>query len=192
MTANLIDAIQRKLGYPELEKIDPNTQEAKHFDQTSGGLKRLVQAAVPSVLIALKKFIRKPESIQVVMHGDSSDWLQSFFGDKKQAAVQRISEYASSTPEQTQLEMEKIASTAVLSLRERLPANANAEDITKYMAGQQSTVLSRLPAAVQLGDLLGDDSLDDRTHKMQGPISSLMHKIEDTFSGSTRAKGENF
>jgi hypothetical protein len=192
MTANLIDAIQQKLGYPVLDQMDPNTQEAKHPDQISGGLKKLVQAAIPSVLIALKKYIRRPESITEVMHGSSPDWLQSFFGDKKQAAVQRISEYANATPEQTQSEMERIASTAVSSLRERLPQNANADDITKYMAGQQSVILSRLPAALQLGDLLGDDSLDDRTHKMQGPISTLMHKIEDSFSGSTRAKGENF
>ena len=32
-------------------------------------------------------------------------------------------------------------------------------------------------------DLLNDDSLDDRTNKMEGPISNLMHTIENKFSG---------
>jgi hypothetical protein len=36
---------------------------------------------------------------------------------------------------------------------------------------------------MQLGDLLKDDSLDDRTNKMEGPISNMMHNIENKLSG---------
>jgi hypothetical protein len=35
-----------------------------------------------------------------------------------------------------------------------------------------------------MGDIVGDESLDDKTNKMEGPVSSLMHKIETSFSGS--------
>jgi hypothetical protein len=37
---------------------------------------------------------------------------------------------------------------------------------------------------MQLGRLLEDDSLDDRTNKMEGPISNFMHSIENKFSGN--------
>jgi len=34
-----------------------------------------------------------------------------------------------------------------------------------------------------MGDILNDDTLDDRTNKMEGPISNFMHSIENKFSG---------
>jgi hypothetical protein len=34
-----------------------------------------------------------------------------------------------------------------------------------------------------MGDLLNDEALDDRTNKMEGPISNFMHKIENNLSG---------
>jgi hypothetical protein len=42
-----------------------------------------------------------------------------------------------------------------------------------------------LPAALQIGQLLANDDLDDRTHKMEGPISNLMHSFEKRFSGDS-------
>jgi hypothetical protein len=40
-----------------------------------------------------------------------------------------------------------------------------------------------LPAAMQLGYLLNDNAMDDRTNKMEGPVSSFMHTIENKLSG---------
>jgi hypothetical protein len=40
-----------------------------------------------------------------------------------------------------------------------------------------------LPPALQMGDLLNDNTMDDRTNKMEGPISSMMHSIENKLSG---------
>jgi hypothetical protein len=40
-----------------------------------------------------------------------------------------------------------------------------------------------------MGYLLGDESMDDRTNKMEGPISSFMHTIEDKFSGGSKKEG---
>jgi len=37
---------------------------------------------------------------------------------------------------------------------------------------------------MNFGGLLHDETMDDRTNKMEGPISNFIHKIEDKFSGS--------
>ena len=37
-------------------------------------------------------------------------------------------------------------------------------------------------AALHLGKLLDNPNMDDRTNKMEGPVSSFMHKIENIFS----------
>jgi hypothetical protein len=50
------------------------------------------------------------------------------------------------------------------------------------MNDQRHQVLVYLPAPLQLGDLIHDESLDDRTNKMEGPVSNFMHKIEDKLS----------
>jgi hypothetical protein len=39
-----------------------------------------------------------------------------------------------------------------------------------------------LPEALHMGDLLHDDTLDDNTNKMEGPVSSLMRNIGSVFS----------
>jgi len=38
---------------------------------------------------------------------------------------------------------------------------------------------------LQIGKLLNDSTLDDRTNKMEGPISGLMHAIEKKFSDAS-------
>jgi hypothetical protein len=47
-----------------------------------------------------------------------------------------------------------------------------------------------LPAALQIGVLLNDDTLDDATNKMEGPISSLMQKIGAAFSNPATAEDQ--
>ena len=52
MSANLVEIIQKNLGYPELKKIDPNTDEvrssANEFNEHDLG-----QAAIPAILISM-------------------------------------------------------------------------------------------------------------------------------------------
>ena len=43
--------------------------------------------------------------------------------------------------------------------------------------------------AMNLGDVLNDETLDDKTNKMEGPISNMMHKIENNMSDGDRKKG---
>lgn len=55
MAVNLIESIQQGMGYPELQKIDPNTQQVK-LESSSQGHGNLAQAAIPAVLTGLYKY----------------------------------------------------------------------------------------------------------------------------------------
>ena len=57
------------------------------------------------------------------------------------------------------------------------------------MNGQRHNILVYLPAALSMGDVLDDETLDDKTNKMEGPVSSFMHKIENTLSDGDKKKG---
>ena len=58
-----------------------------------------------------------------------------------------------------------------------------AEKIRLFMSSQRHNILVHLPAALQLGDFLHDNAMDDRTNKMEGPVSNVMHTIENKLSG---------
>jgi len=47
------------------------------------------------------------------------------------------------------------------------------------MNSQRHTILSHLPAVLKIGDTLNEETFDDRTNKMEGPVSSFLHKIEN-------------
>lgn len=52
------------------------------------------------------------------------------------------------------------------------------------VAQNKPDILMYLPPSLELGTILRNNNLDDRTGKMEGPVSSLMHKMEKTFNVS--------
>ena len=59
---------------------------------------------------------------------------------------------------------------------------AQLKEVKVFFSNQKNNILLYLPAALNMGDLLHDASLDDNTNKMEGPISSLMQSIGSAFS----------
>jgi hypothetical protein len=41
---------------------------------------------------------------------------------------------------------------------------------------------------MKMGDILNDEALDDRTNKMEGPVSGFMHRIENQLSKGDESK----
>jgi hypothetical protein len=80
--------------------------------------------------------------------------------------------------------MQHIASESVRVVREHISDLHNENEIAAFVAHHKQEVLLYLPASLQLGVLLGNNNLDDRTNKMEGPVSSLMHRIERQFNSS--------
>ena len=184
MAFNLIEKLQQSLGLPPLKKIDPNLQEPKEDGHKHTAEQDLAQAIIPSVLAGFFKLSQSENGARLILsgYGDRS-WLQAIFEGKESVAVDKISQYSNISPEQTAGMMESAAKEAVRIVREHLGAHSTAESVKTLLKDQRHEILSYLPAKMQLGYLLDDNTLDDRTNKMEGPISNFMHKIENKMAG---------
>jgi hypothetical protein len=183
MITNIVEATQKKLVYPSLKKVDANIQETKeNASQTTK--EKLAQSAIPVVLAGLYSFTRSDDGCNYLLSRDENiNWLNVIFGDKKQKVVENVAHYAGVSIDEAAINMADIASVSVALIQESGGEKTTAEKIKSFMSGQRHNILVYLPAALQSGDLLNDNAMDDRTNKMEGPISGLMHSIENKFSG---------
>ena len=184
MSVNLLEVVQQNLGYPALQKIDPNTQKMVIDEQTPDEDK-FSQAAIPAVLTGLYKYVQTDEGAAAFLQSDEgTNWMNKIFDDNKKEAIQTISAYTRQSGEDLKVKMNAIATEAVKIVKENLPAFATIKDVKTFFTDQKNNILLYLPAALNMGELLHEDALDDGTNKMEGPVSSLIKNIGDTFSGS--------
>ena len=81
-------------------------------------------------------------------------------------------------------ELEHIASESLRVVKERSVGIASRISIRNFVAKNKPDILLYLPPSLELGTILNNNNLDDRTGKMEGPVSSFMHKLEKTFNTS--------
>lgn len=184
MAFSLIEKLQQSLGFPPIKKIDPNIQEPKEDGHRHSDDEDLAQAAIPAVLAGLFKLSQSENGARLILSGYSDrSWLQAIFEGKESEAVDKIAQYAGVSSAQAGDVMESAAKESVRIIREQVGAHGTTESVKLLLKDQRHEVLSYLPAKIQMGYLLDDNTLDDRTNKMEGPISSFMHKIEDKMAG---------
>jgi len=177
MVTNMVEALQKNLGYQALEKVDPNTQEIKETSKMSSAQK-LSQAAVPAVLAAMIKYSDGKDGINLLTENEKNDWLSTIYCGKEQDAIKKVADYAGVTNDAATLTMENISNEAVRIVKDTVKT-PDAEKLRSFMNSQRHSILSHLPAAMKMGDVLNEETFDDRTNKMEGPVSSFLHKIED-------------
>ena len=191
MAINITQAIQQNLGIPELGKIDPNTQEVKESE--SNAADQLWQAAIPTVLLGLYRFSGDERGNAAIVNGTlQSDLLGSIFDGKREQVVQRVAEYTGNSNEYTAEKMTLIASEAVNLINKNIAGESTDGAVRRFLIDQRNNILPYLPAALQIGKVLGDDTIDDRSNKMEGPMSSHMHWLEKFFPSTDRKKEENW
>ena len=182
MPVNMLEIIATNLGYPALQKIDANTQEVTVNDNAPDE-HRFSQAAVPAILISLYNYSTNDAGAENILHGHiNSNWTDIILGDKKNTAIQKIISYSGGSRENAQFKMNAIANEAVRIVKENMPLEATIEDVKKFMSNQRNKILPFLPEAIHMGEVLNNTTLDDNTHKMEGPISSLIRAIGEAFS----------
>jgi len=98
--------------------------------------------------------------------------------------IQVVADYAGISAEESGNRMNAIAAESVRLIKLDIGEKGTILDLKNLMADQRNFILPYLPAAMQLGAMLDDSTLDDRTNKMQGPVSGLMHAIGNKLAGS--------
>ena len=190
MAFSLIESLQKSSGYPKLLKIDPNTFEVKHPEEVASSDK-FAQAAIPVVLIGVYKYSRTDEgNVSLVQETSSGSPLQLLFGENKTDVINKVCEYSGETASVVESKMATIATDAIRIIREHLDQTPENDQVKDLMTAQRQDILSYLPGSIQIGKLLNDETLDDRTNKMEGPVSGIMHKIGQVFSSSGNDKKE--
>lgn len=181
MSTSLTILLQQKLGYPALNKVDPNTDLIK-----PGNNETLVgQAAIPAILISMYKYSRSDKGAENILCGDNSTkWLNEFLGKHKEEVVASIATYTSLPETTVKKNMEKVSKSAVSLIRNTNPLTTG--DVKNLLGAEKNIALLYLPPAIHMGEYLNDNSIDDNIHKMQGPVSTFMNAIGNIFSESER------
>lgn len=182
MSINLLETVQQNLGYPPLHKIDPNTQQVVKDDETQPEGK-FSQAAIPAVLSGLFNYVQSDEGASnFLKSNNTTSWVDIIFNGNRSEAIQTISLYAKNSNSEGINKMNAIAREAIKIVKKNLPETADIKDVKVFFSKQKNNILLYLPTALHMGELLHDNTLDDNTNKMEGPISSLMHTIGAAFS----------
>ena len=109
------------------------------------------------------------------------------FGEQTNEVVAALSIYCHADIKSAHHMLYEACRCSLLVLHEELAGrDIRVEDVTQYMVAQRHHILSQLPADIQLGRLLGDTTIDDKTNKMDGPVSNIVHKIGESFSESPK------
>lgn len=183
---NLLEVIEHNLGLPPLQKIDPNTQEVNE-NKVQSNTEKLSQAAITAVMAGLYLFATYKEGAEAILRGNkSTDWVDTVFKTRKQEAIRRVAEYAEVPIEKAAALMDQVAREVVRITSEQVQGEARPNEVNEFFTQQRDKILQYLPAALQMGQLLKDDTLDDRTNKMRGPVSGFMHIVEKVFSSGTK------
>ncbi len=182
MSINLLEKVQQNLNYAPLEKIDPNVPQ-EHMDIADSDDASFGQVAIPAVLTGLYKFSATDEGAKEILKGDSTtNWINKIFDANSRHIVEDIAQHLSKSINSTETQMNIIACEAIKLTQENLPKEATEKDVMHFFSDQVTTFLPYLPANLNIGAALDDTTLDDDIHKMEGPISSLMHSIGNIFS----------
>lgn len=181
MSINITEEVQKRLQFPPLQKIDPNTETDQQ--EVREMIFPVTQAAIMTALAGLYKITRTTEgSVRLLLAGKSGGWLNEVYGENLQPTLEKIAEYTHAPIDEVTRLVKDSADTSVLILHEQLAGNISAESFTNFMSAQRDNILTYLPAGLHLGEFLHDPTMDDNTNKMEGPVSSFMHKIENIFS----------
>ena len=184
MSGDLIKEVQENLGYPSLHKVDlvtgtVITNDGKEPEDCFS------QAILPTVLTALHRYSRTDEAAETILFANISlDWAGFIFGDQTNEIIAKISAYSQRTKEDSIMEINAVTREAILVIRESLGENKSIVRVKNILSDSLDETLLYLPPVMEIGKLLHDNTLDDGTHKMEGPISGLMHAIGSAFSGS--------
>ncbi len=184
---NIIEAIQEKLGYSHIEKVDPNTNQVKNEDQMIS-TERLEHAATASMLAGFYKQATNDKDDDIPFkYSDSENWVDIIFGDKANEAAEKVASFAYADNQAASTEMNKVGN-ALMDLYSETSGDHNADTFKSWIVDQRNNILPYLPPELHLGETFNDNTIDDRTNKMEGPISGLMHAIEKAFSGKQEPK----
>jgi hypothetical protein len=142
-------------------------------------------------LAAFGQYVQSDEGASdFLQNTHTGNWIQKIFGDRQDEVVHAVSNFTDNVNEDPYFQMQAVADVIVMTTREQLPENATPKDVKDFYHNEKMDFLSYLLPELKVGVLLGDESADDGTHKMDGPLSGLVQSIGAAFDNAEPV--ENF
>lgn len=180
MAVDIIEQIKQYVSNADVQKIDPNTQAPVNSEIQNTNAK---SAAIPLVLAAFYKHTRNKEDAEKILRLNDEQTMHELFRGEDKNASSIISSFSNDGSEHAKNTIQKIIGATKKVLSDNLK-KMDGESVTNFFTSQRSTILKHLPVELHAGDLLNDSTMDDKTNKMEGPMSGLMHGIEKIFSST--------
>ncbi len=184
MAIDLLKVTTEKLGYQPLKPVSSVNREVNE------NANNVAQAIIPSVLAGFLNLSGSDEGLSAIVNYDGDDWPTILFNDRKTSAMENISKYSGLNNGQILPEINKTSRTVVEIIMNEVKGSSDINtSIKNFLKDQRTVILDHLPVSLEMGTLLEDEQMDDHTNKMQGPISTLLHKISESFDkGDTQEK----
>jgi hypothetical protein len=177
---NIIETIQKNLGFDNLKKIDPNTQETEGTETVLGN-SAVAQAGIPAILIGIYNKLEENPDLSV-FETEKGTLLENIFGKSTKVVVSQVENYSKVQDKHIAQQLEHIACESLRVIKEGIGDTIDKNHIRNFVAKNKPDTLLYLPPSLELGTILKNNNLDDRTGKMEGPVSSFMHKVEKAFN----------
>lgn len=182
MSLTIIETVQEALGYQPLIAVDPNIQDIPGKEDISPR-QLFAQAAIPVALHLFYEMSQAKEGAAVILRGKlSPEWEKTFYQGHQQELAEIIAAYSGESPAFVKDKFSEMVGVIPGILLASLEKGSGEDTVRKLFADQHHVILAHLPGVLKIGQVLGDDTTDDRTHKMEGPVSSLMHNVGKGFS----------
>lgn len=177
---NLSQDLQEFLKYPELQKINATTglpENEKLYDIVS-------QSVLIIFLTGLYEASRTKEDAEVIKQQQNAKGLLDKMFKNKAAALTHIAEFTKKSEKYINTKLEEVAGGYLQVIQQSKYAAAfkKEKSLEDLLSNERHKILPCLPPGLKTGKLFNDETIDDNTNKMEGPVSSLMNKIEDVFS----------
>lgn len=181
MAIDIIKEIKNYLGNAPVPKIDPNTQEPVKGEENS--LTNVESAAIPVVLLGFYKSTRNEDDANNVMKQDDALTLKTLFKEHTENVIKTLSNHSNADEGEAKTQMEKTVSAIKKVVRDNVK-DLSGFNVMAFFSNQRTNILKHLPTELHAGELINDPAMDDRTNKMEGPMSGMMHGIEKIFSSN--------
>lgn len=176
MAIDLLKKTTEQLGYQPLVPVSAKTLDVK------GDSNDVAQGTIPAVLASFLNLADTDAGLDAIINYSGDDWPTILFNNKREDAIKNISAYTGLNESQLLPELNKTSRTIVNIIKEEVgDSDDKPTSIKMFLNDQRRIVVDHLPASIEMGTILDNEVIDDHTGKMQGPISTLLHKISDSF-----------
>ena len=134
------------------------------------GNSAVAQAGIPAILLGIYNKLEENPDLSL-LGAEKSNLLETIFGKSTEVVVNQIENYSKVSDKHIAQQLEHIASESLRVVKEGIGNSTDENHIRKFVAKNKPDTLLYLLPSLELGSILINNNLDDRTGKMEGPVS---------------------